>query len=74
MPRAWACGWRGGVTITLHHATCMSIQALINFHMLTHVHLLQRNFGKPVEWGMVKDHPWSTPQLRRLDTPVSLNV
>lgn len=32
----------------------------------------QKNFGKPVEWGMVKDHPWSTPQLRKLDVPVSL--
>ena len=33
---------------------------------------LQKNFGKPVEWGMVKEHPWSTPQLRKLDTPVRL--
>ena len=32
--------------------------------------MLQKNFGKPVEWGMVKDHPWSTPQLRKLDVPV----
>ena len=31
----------------------------------------QKNFGKPVEWGMVKDHPWSTPQLRKLDMPAS---
>jgi hypothetical protein len=32
---------------------------------------LQKNFGKPVEWALVKDHPWSTPQLRKLDKPVS---
>ena len=31
----------------------------------------QKNFGRPVEWAMVKEHPWSTPQLRRLDTPAS---
>ena len=30
----------------------------------------QKNFGKPVEWGLVKDHAWSTPQLRKLDVPV----
>lgn len=30
----------------------------------------QKNFGRPVEWALVKDHPWSTPQLRKLDTPV----
>lgn len=32
----------------------------------------QKNFGKPVEWGLIKDHAWSTPQLRKLDTPVSM--
>ena len=31
---------------------------------------LQKNFGKPVEWALVKDHAWSTPQLRKLDQPV----
>ena len=31
----------------------------------------QKNFGKPVEWALVKDHAWSTPQLRKLDKPVS---
>lgn len=31
---------------------------------------VQKNFGKPVEWGMVKDYAWSTPQLRKLDAPV----
>jgi hypothetical protein len=30
----------------------------------------KKNFGKPVEWALVKDHPWSTPQLRKLDAPV----
>ncbi|DBA82324.1 TPA: hypothetical protein ACH3X2_000588 [Trebouxia sp. C0005] len=34
---------------------------------------LKKNFGKPVEWGMVKDHPWSTPQLRKLDVPVDVD-
>lgn len=32
---------------------------------------LQKNFGKPVEWALVKDHAWSTAQLRKLDVPVS---
>ena len=32
----------------------------------------QKNFGKPVEWALVKDHDWSTPQLRKLDKPVSV--
>ena len=31
---------------------------------------LQKNFGRPVEWALVKDHAWSTPQLRKLDNPV----
>jgi hypothetical protein len=31
---------------------------------------MQKNFGKPVEWALVKDHAWSTPQLRKLDKPV----
>ena len=26
----------------------------------------KKNFGKPVEWGLVKDYAWSTPQLRKL--------
>jgi len=30
----------------------------------------QKNFGRPVEWAMVKDYAWSTPQLRKLDVPV----
>lgn len=30
----------------------------------------QKNFGKPVEWALVKDYAWSTPQLRKLDKPV----
>lgn len=38
---------------------------------LEHVWILQKNFGKPVEWGLVKDYAWSTPQLRKLDVPVS---
>ena len=30
----------------------------------------KRNFGKPIEWGMVKKYQWSEPQLQRLDVPV----
>ncbi|KAL6760919.1 hypothetical protein V8C86DRAFT_3132189 [Haematococcus lacustris] len=33
---------------------------------------LGKNFGRPVEWALVQDHPWSTPQLRKLDTPVDV--
>eukprot|EP00877_Chromochloris_zofingiensis_P011522 jgi/Chrzof1/6623/Cz19g03040.t1 len=27
---------------------------------------LKKNFGKPVEWALVKEYPWSTPQLRKI--------
>ncbi|CAL8466887.1 g6423 [Coccomyxa elongata] len=36
-------------------------------------HLKKKNFGKPVEWALVKDHAWSTPQLRKLDQPVDVD-
>jgi hypothetical protein len=29
--------------------------------------LPQRNFGNPVEWALVREYPWSTPQLRKVD-------
>ncbi|KAI8476562.1 MAG: hypothetical protein J3K34DRAFT_241572, partial [Monoraphidium minutum] len=29
----------------------------------------KKNFGKPVEWAMVKEYPWSAPQLRRMGAP-----
>ncbi|KAK9834518.1 hypothetical protein WJX74_003536 [Apatococcus lobatus] len=32
----------------------------------------KNNFGRPVEWAMEKDFPWSTPQLRKLDKPVDV--
>jgi hypothetical protein len=32
---------------------------------------LQRNFGRPVEWELVKDYPWSAPQLRRVEAPTA---
>ena len=32
----------------------------------------QKNFGRPVEYALVKDHAWSTPQLRKLDRPVDV--
>ena len=35
--------------------------------------VVQKNFDRPVEWGMIKDYPWSTPQLRKLDVPVRLS-
>ena len=34
---------------------------------------MQKNFDRPVEWGMIKDYPWSTPQLRKLDVPVNVH-
>lgn len=34
--------------------------------------LLQKNFGRPVEYALVKDHAWSTPQLRKLEKPVDV--
>ncbi|WIA39729.1 hypothetical protein OEZ86_005790 [Tetradesmus obliquus] len=27
----------------------------------------KRNFGNPGEWALVKEYPWSTPQLRKVD-------
>lgn len=41
----------------------------ISFFCLFH---LQKNFGKPVEWALVKDYAWSTPQLRKLEKPVDV--
>ncbi|GMH33885.1 hypothetical protein BSKO_01719 [Bryopsis sp. KO-2023] len=32
----------------------------------------KKNFGRPVEWAMVKEFPWSTPQLRKLEAPVDV--
>ena len=26
---------------------------------------LKKNFGRPIEWALVKDHAWSTPQMRK---------
>lgn len=34
---------------------------------------LQKNFGRPVEYALVKDYDWSTPQLRKLDQPVDVD-
>ncbi len=48
--------WKGSCTAALHETMAAA----------------QKNFGKPVEWGLVKDYAWSTPQLRKLDTPVRL--
>ncbi len=30
---------------------------------------LQKNFGRPIEYELVKEYPWSTPQLRKVDQP-----
>ena len=32
--------------------------------------LTQKNFGRPIEWGLVKKYPWSAPVLKKLDHPV----
>jgi len=31
------------------------------------------NFDRPIEFGMVKKYPWSTPTLQRLDVPVDVD-
>jgi hypothetical protein len=36
-------------------------------------HYPQKNFGRPVEWALVKDYPWSVPQLRKLEQPVDVH-
>ncbi|CAK0733791.1 hypothetical protein CVIRNUC_000333 [Coccomyxa viridis] len=33
----------------------------------------KKNFDRPVEWGMIKDYPWSTPQLRKLEVPLTVD-
>ncbi|KAI3425858.1 hypothetical protein D9Q98_007832 [Chlorella vulgaris] len=33
----------------------------------------KKNFGKPVEWALVKDYEWSTPALRKLEVPVDVD-
>jgi len=33
----------------------------------------KKNFGRPVEWGLVKKYPWSQAQLVKLDQPVDVN-
>ena len=30
------------------------------------------NFDRPVEYGLVKKYPWSTPALLKLETPVDV--
>lgn len=30
----------------------------------------KKNFGKPIEWGLVKRYPWSQPQLMHLEVPL----
>merc|ERR1712118_631912 len=30
----------------------------------------KKNFGRPIEWGLVKKYPWSAPVLKKLDVPV----
>ena len=31
------------------------------------------NFDRPVEYGLVKKYPWSTPTLQKLEAPVDEN-
>ena len=33
----------------------------------------QKNFGRPIEYGMVKKYPWSTPTLQKLEVPVDVD-
>lgn len=32
---------------------------------------VQRNFGKPVEYALVKQHPWSNPVLLKMAAPLT---
>jgi len=48
------------------------LSSLISNAISLYVLLLQKNFGKPVEWALVKDYAWSTPQLRKLEKPVDV--
>uniref|UniRef100_A0A7R9SZ14 Uncharacterized protein n=1 Tax=Ostreococcus sp. 'lucimarinus' TaxID=242159 RepID=A0A7R9SZ14_9CHLO len=33
----------------------------------------KKNFGRPIEYGMVKRYPWSVPTLMKLDVPVDVD-
>ena len=33
----------------------------------------QRNFGRPVEYGLVQAQPWSAPVLTKLGAPVDVS-
>ncbi|EFJ52167.1 hypothetical protein VOLCADRAFT_87047 [Volvox carteri f. nagariensis] len=33
----------------------------------------KKNFGRPVEWALVREYPWSVPQLRKLEKPVDVH-
>ncbi|GHP09893.1 hypothetical protein PPROV_000862800 [Pycnococcus provasolii] len=33
----------------------------------------KKNFGKPVEWALVKKYPWSEAHLQKLDVPVDVD-
>uniref|UniRef100_A0A7S0V204 Uncharacterized protein n=1 Tax=Polytomella parva TaxID=51329 RepID=A0A7S0V204_9CHLO len=34
----------------------------------------KKNFGRPVEWELVREFPWSTPTLRRIETVASSSL
>ena len=61
--RTFTEGFKAGILV---YVCCLSLLAADTLGAP------QKNFGKPVEWALVKDYPWSTPQLRKLDAPVSL--
>ena len=33
----------------------------------------KKNFGRPIEYGMVKRYPWSTPTLMKLEVPIDVD-
>ena len=33
----------------------------------------KKNFGRPVEWALVRKYPWSTPTLEKLEVPVDVD-
>eukprot|EP00218_Dolichomastix_sp_CCMP3274_P016770 CAMPEP_0170133166 /NCGR_PEP_ID=MMETSP0033_2-20121228/1111_1 /TAXON_ID=195969 /ORGANISM="Dolichomastix tenuilepis, Strain CCMP3274" /LENGTH=123 /DNA_ID=CAMNT_0010368627 /DNA_START=15 /DNA_END=386 /DNA_ORIENTATION=- len=33
----------------------------------------KKNFGRPVEWGLVKKYPWSTATLMKLDVAIDVD-
>lgn len=57
------CMAPGGAAVCSHHQTrCSCVTDPMSPGLP-----LQKNFGRPVEWQLVQEYPWSAPQLRKVE-------